>query len=80
VSTYQQTPGSISGIRRTGTEEEPGSGSRVFTLQPERLYFSIHDSDVDTEEGYDGFEGMCRKCRKIVVFSNVTSCGLTHTG
>lgn len=80
VSTYQQTPGSVFGIRRrTGTEEEQGSVSRVqYTVQPERLYFNIHDSDVGTEDDYDGLEGMCRKCSKIVVFSNVTPC-LTHS-
>jgi hypothetical protein len=78
VSTYQQTPGSVFGIR-TGTEEELGSGSRVlYTVQPERLYFNVHDSDEGTEDDYDGLEGMCRKCSKIVVFSNVTSCGLTR--
>jgi len=81
VSSYQQTPGSVFGIRRrrTGTEEELGSVSRVlYTVQPERLYFNIHDSDEGTEDDYDGLEGMCRKCSKIVVFSNVTSCSLTH--
>jgi len=80
VSTNQQTPGSVFGIRRrTGTEEELGSVSRVlYTVQPERLYFNIHDSDVDTEDDYDGLEGMRRKCSEIVVFSNVKLCGLTH--
>jgi len=80
ASTYQQTPGSVFGIRRrTGTEEELGSVSRVlYTVQPERLYFNIHDSDVGTEDDYDRLEGMCRKCSKIVIFSNVTLCGLTH--
>lgn len=80
ASTYQQTPGSVFGIRkRTGTEEELGSVSRVlYTVQPERLYFNVHDSDEGTEDDYDGLEGMCRKCSKTVIFSNVTSCGLTH--
>jgi len=80
VSTYQQTPGSLFGIRRrTGTEEELGSVSRVvYTVQPERLFFNVHDSGESTEDDYDGLEGMCRKCRKIVVFANVTSCALTH--
>lgn len=80
VSTYQQTPGSVFGIRRrTGTEEELGSVSRVqYTVQPERLYFNIHDSNVGSGDDYDGLEGMCRKCSKIMVFSNVTPCCLTH--
>jgi hypothetical protein len=77
LSTYQQTPGSVFGIRRrTRTEEELGSVSRVlYTVRPDRLYFNVHDSDVGTEDDYDGLEGTCRKCSKAVVFSNVTSCG-----
>lgn len=67
VSTNQQTPGSVFGIRRrTGTEEELGSVSRVlYTVQPERLYFNIHDSDVDTEDDYDGLEDLIGKTWKV---------------
>jgi hypothetical protein len=68
LSTYEQTPGSVFGIRRrTRTDEELGSVSRVlYTVRPERLYFNVHDSDVGIEDDYDGLEGMCRKCSKIV--------------
>jgi hypothetical protein len=74
ASAYQRTPGSVFGIRsRSGTEEGEGSASRfMHTVQPERLSFNFHDTDVGTEDDYDGLEGMCRKCSKIVVFSNVT--------
>jgi hypothetical protein len=69
-STNQHTPGSLFGIRRrTGKEEGPGNVSRaLYTVQPERLYFSTHDSDLASDDDYDGLEGMCRKCSKIVVF------------
>jgi hypothetical protein len=70
LSTNQRTPGSVFGIRRrTGTEEELGSVSRIqHTVQQERLYFNTHESDLVTEDDYDGLGGMCRKQSEIVVF------------
>jgi hypothetical protein len=58
LSTKLHTPGSVFGIRNKSREEvEPGNDSQVqHTIRPERLYFNFHDSDSD--EDYDGLEGM----------------------
>lgn len=66
LSTNQRTPGSVFGIRRrTGAEEELGSVSRIqYTVQPERLYFTTHESDSVTDDDYVGLEDLIGKTWK----------------